>query len=492
MLLAVACAAGGRAYGQPAAADPSAKLVRLSVVALDGKGSPVGDLTAGDFEISDAGKPQKVATFRHSDVKLSQAAPPGAGEFSNRGAGNVAHATVVLFDLLNNTFGARGEASSYLAEGLKSVESGENLYFYLLTADAKLYPVRALPGAEDAAPAAGGDQWTKDSKALIEGALNKMFQLRPTSTDIGVRVRLTCEALQSMGAMLAGIPGRKNIVWITHGVPLTLPGTSNTVGEPVDFTPIVRRLCLVLDRMNVAIYPVMHVPPGMGGSDESQSGGVSSEEALQQFADLTGGPSRATNAIGPVVRQAMIDVRTSYQIGYYPPAANWDGKFHKLRVSSTRKGVKLQAMTGYYALPDQPGGEKDALAVAAATAFDASEIGLRCTVAPSPSGGNVKRFTLGFDPADLRIVQQGDGYLSQLDMQMVTYLPGGDRKPSGIIPMKFTWTAEEMTKGKTEGLLWNPGIDVDVLENAEKVRFLVFDPDSHALGTVTIPMKKAK
>jgi hypothetical protein len=260
----------------------------------------------------------------------------------------------------------------------------------------------------------------------------------------------------------------------------------------VDFTPIVRRLCLVLDRMNVAIYPVMHVPPGMGGSDESQSGGVSSEEALQQFADLTGGPSRATNAIGPVVRQAMIDVRTSYQIGYYPPAANWDGKFHKLRVSSTRKGVKLQAMTGYYALPDQPGGEKDALAVAAATAFDASEIGLRCTVAPSPSGGNVMRFTLGLDPADIRIVQQGDQYLSQLDMQMVTYLPGGDGKASGIIPMKFTWTAEELAKGKTESLLWNPGIDVDVRENAEKVRFLVFDPDSHALGTVTIPVKKAK
>jgi VWFA-related protein len=491
MLLAAACAAGGRAYGQ-GAADPSAKMVRLSVVALDGKGQPVGDLTAGDFEISDAGKPQKVAVFRHSDVKLSQAAPLGAGEFSNRGSANVAHATVVLFDLLNNTFGARSEASSYLAAGLKSVESGDNLYFYLLTADAKLYPIRALPGADGVAPAEGGASWTKDAKALIDGALAKMFQLRPTSTDIGVRVKQTCDALQSMGAMLAGIPGRKNIVWITHGIPLTLPGSSNNVGEPVEFTPLVRRLCLILDRENVAIYPVMQVPPGMGGTDETQGGGVASQEALQQFADLTGGPSKATNAIGPVVRQAMIDVRTSYQLGYYPPAANWDGKFHKLRVASTRKGVRLQAMTGYYALPDQPGGEKDALAVAAASAFDASEIGLRCTAAPSPAGGTVMQITLGIDPADIRVVEQGGRYGTQLDMLMVSYLAGGEMKPSGIVPMKFNWSAEEVAKAKTEGFLWNPGFDVDVPGTAERVRFLVFDPDSRALGTVTVPVKKAK
>ena len=54
------------------------------------------------------------------------------------------------------------------------------------------------------------------------------------------------------------------------------------------------------------------------------------------------------------------------------------------------------------------------------------------------------------------------------------------------------WLAEGEAKGKTEGLLWNPGIDVDVRENAERVRFLVFDPETHALGTVTIPVKKAK
>lgn len=495
VLLAAACAAGERAAGQTAGADASARLVQLSVVALDSHGQPVGDLTAGDFEIADAGKPQKVAIFRHSESKLTQAAPPGAGEFSNRGAANVQHATVILLDLLNQSFGARGQASSYLVEGLKSVESGDALYLYLLTADAKLYPVRGIPGPESAPPALDGDAWTRNAKALVDGALAKVFQLRPTATDVGTRVRQTYGVLESVGRMLAGIPGRKSIVWITRGVPIALAVSAESktgTGEPLDFAPVLRRLCLILGRLNVAVYPVMQTPPGMGGADDVSSAGVSSEEALRQIAEWTGGPAKATNAISSTVRQAMNDVRTSYQIGYYPPAANWDGKFHNLRVACTRKGVRLQAKTGYYALPDKASDEQDALNVAAATAFDASEIGLRCATSPSPAGGTVMSFRLGIDPADIRIAQQGDRYASHLDLQMVGYLAGGETQASRVSPLDPSWSAEELAKAKTEGVAWNPPIGINVRENAEKVRFLVFDRDSHALGTLTIPLKKAQ
>jgi VWFA-related protein len=499
MLLAAACAAGERAY--PQAAEPPAQVVQLSVVALDSHGQPVGDLTAADFEIADAGKPQKVAIFRHGDVKLRQAPPLGAGEFSNRGAANLDHATLILFDLLNQTFGARGEASSYLVDGLKSVESGDSLFLYLLTADAKLYPVRPLPGAGTEAPAPGGVSWTRNAKPLVDGAMTRMFRLRPTSIDMGTRVSLTYAALESVGRMLAGIPGRKSIVWITRGVPISLSvssqstvtaGQAVTAGEPLDYAPVLRRLCLILDRLNVAVYPVMQTPPGMGGADDVSSFAVSSEEGLRQIAEWTGGPAKAANTIPSTLRQAINDVRTSYRLGYYPPAANWDGKFHNLRVSCARKGVRLQVQTGYYAIPDKAGDEDEALKVAAATAFDASEIGLRCAMTPSPSGGTVVRFKLGIDPADIRIAQQGDRYSSSLDMQMVGYLTSGEFQSSPVRPLNLSWTADELAKAKTDGFLWNPPIDINVRDTAEKVRFLVFDRDSHAIGTLTIPLKTAK
>jgi VWFA-related protein len=490
MLLAVACAAGERAAGQAAGTGAPAQAVQLSVVALDSKGQPVGDLTAGDFEISDAGKTQQVALFRHADSKLQQAQPLAPGEFSNRGAANVPYATLVLLDLLNEAFGARGEASAYLIDGLKSVESSDTLYLYLLTADAKLYPVRGLPGTESAAPAPGGVPWTKDAKPLVDGALNKMFQLRPTSTDVGTRIQQTFVALQSLGSMLAGIPGRKNIVWITRGIPIALPPSATATHEPADFTPLLRRLCLILSRFNVAIYPVMQVPPGMGGSNDSGTAGLSSEEGLRQIADWTGGPAKATNSIASTLRQAMNDVRTSYQIGYYPPEANWDGKFHNLRVTCKRKGVRIQAQTGYYALPEKASDEQEALKVAIMTAFDAAEIGLRCTMTPIPGAGRVVRFTLRVDPSDIRITQQGDKYAAHLDIQMAGYEPNGQPRLAPARPLNPSWSADELAKAKTDGLPWTQ--DLNPADAGEKIRFLVYDRDSHAIGTLTIPLNTAK
>ena len=489
-LLAVACAAGERANGQEAGAAAPARMVQLSVVAFDKSGQPVGDLTAADFEIADAGRPQKVAVFRHSDAKLTQAAPLGPLEFSNRAAANLPHATLVLFDLLNETFGARGEASSFLVDGLKSVESGDTLFLYLLTADGKLYPVRGLPLADSPAADSGAASWTKDARTLVDGALNKMFQLRPTATDIGTRVRQTYGALESVGRMLAGIPGRKSIVWITRGVPIGLPPAFTTSHEPVDFTPLLRRSCLILNRANVAVYPVMQVPPGMGAVDESSSAGVSNEEGLRQMAELTGGPSKTTNSISAVVRQAMNDVRTGYQVGYYPPVANWDGKFHSLHIACARKGVRIQAQTGYYAFPERVSSEQEAVTASVKTMFDASEIGLRCTMSPSPSGGSAVRFALRIDLADLRIAQQGDRYTAHLHVQMAGYGPGGEPHLAPVAPLDLSWSAEELAKARTDGLVWNQ--DLNPADAGEKLRFLVYDRESHALGTLTVPLRKAQ
>ena len=82
---------------------------------------------------------------------------------------------------------------------------------------------------------------------------------------------------------------------------------------------------------------------------------MGSIDTLDQFAEMTGGRPDDGKDIGAAVRQAINDARTSYQIGYYPPEKNWDDKYHKLRVTCTRKGVRIQAKTGYYAWREGPG-----------------------------------------------------------------------------------------------------------------------------------------
>jgi VWFA-related protein len=490
MLLAGVWAAAERTEGQVTGREAQPKLVQFSAVAFDSGERPVGDLTADEIQIVDSGKPQKAAFFRHSDSKLQQAPPPEPGEFSNRAADNVPRATLILFDLLNESFETRGAAGNYLVQGLKTLETSDYLYLYILAADTRLYPVAGLPGSVTDSLPPDDVPWTKNAKSLLDGVIGKVYSLRPFTLDIDARVRATYRSLDSLANLLAGIPGRKNIVWVTHGVPIELGPAATVTDETVDYTSLLRTLSVVMDRANVAVYPVMQVTPGMAvpGTPEAQFSGLGSQETLQQIADLTGGPTRSANSIGEVVRHAMNDVRTSYQVGYYPPAENWDGKFHKLRITCRRKGVRIQAKTGYYAWLDQANDEQDALDAAVPPAFDASEIGLCGAISPGPAGA--VRLSLRIDPADLRIVQQGDRYAGHVDVQVVGYSGNEASQRSPLAALDLTWSADELAAARKDGIRWNR--DIQLLDSVNKVRLLVFDRESHAIGTLTMPVKPAK
>jgi len=112
--------------------------------------------------------------------------------------------------------------------------------------------------------------------------------------------------------------------------------------------------------------------------------GELSADTLNEFADMTGGRPNNGKDIGAAITQAMNDARTSYQLGYYSPFEAGDGKFHKLRVTCTRKGVRIQAKTGYYAWPQDPEAEAlQTIRLAVSQPSDAAEIGLRATISPA-------------------------------------------------------------------------------------------------------------
>src|SRR5579871_465478 len=122
----------------------------------------------------------------------------------------------------------------------------------------------------------------------------------------------------------------------------------------------------------------------MLGSPDALDGGtgVSSIATLNDYAGMTGGRTDGGKDIGAAVQQAINDVRTNYQLGYFPSGKNWDGKFHKLRVIAKRKGVHIQTRTGYYAWQEPPGRRAQvAIDSVLASPFDAGEIGLKAMIA---------------------------------------------------------------------------------------------------------------
>lgn len=464
------------------------RMVDLNVIAVDNHGQPVTDLTAAELKITDNGKAQTIAFFHHRDSGLS--APPALGphEISNRTGSNVPRATVILFDLLNEKFGTRGMAANQLVKNLQSLESPEYVYLYCLDLNGRLVPLHGLPGPEEKPAAAGAPAWTRSAKNVMDQAMRALSGVRPVDDlDPTYRVQLTYNALDAMANELSRVPGRKTLVWVTDGIPIELGPNRSDTGDFVDFTPLLRGMSQAFDRAGVSIYPVRQV---MMGSPDSMGGpgttGIGSIATIDEFANLTGGRPDAGKDIGAAVRQALVDTRTSYQVGYYPPASNWDDKFHKLRIACTRKGVRIQSKTGYYAWEENPGTRAEqATDMLAKTSFDAAEIGIRGSVTRSTANAKAMHLEAHIDGRDLVMVQNGDTYTTELRLRLVGYAPDGRMQEGSVLPMDLHLTQAAEQKALHEGL----GVQQDLMlgPEIEKVRLIVFDRGSGAVGSLTFP-----
>jgi len=515
--LVVGLAVGLALLSGEAPPQPEPQMVDLNVVALDNHGQAITDLTRDELRVTDNGKPQTIAFFRHRDSALGAAPALGPNEVSNRSRANVPRATVILFDFLNENFGTRGTVANRLIHDLESLPSADYLYLYCLTLDGRLAAIHGLPGPETEPPPPGGPPWTRQIKPLLDGAMRGLMQVRPVDDqDWNYRVGLTYAGLTAVGAELSRVPGRKSLVWLTDSVPIELGPRRSDTGDFVDFTPALRRLSEMFDRSGVAIYPVRQVmlgsPDSMGATDTSGLGGgggnprqtgmaglgdstmsasgVGSLDTLNQFAAMTGGRQDAGKDIGAAVRQAMTDARTSYQIAYYPPAGNWDNKFHKLRIATTRKGVRIQAKTGYYAWQEPPGAKSEqAIDAAIPTAFDAAEIGLRATLLPDPKDAHAMQLDAHIDAHDVVLVHAGDAYSGELRYAIAVYTPVAQPKRGPVTPLEVYFNAQDHDKALAQGI----GLvqDMTLPADAENVRLIAFDRGSNAIGSVTMPVPEA-
>jgi len=466
------------------------RLVDLNVVALDKEGNPVADLMQDEFRVTDSGKPQEIAFFRSQDRGQWRTPPLQPGETSNRTAATIPHATVILFDLMNEDFSSRGVATNELVRDLESLENADYVYLYLLTLDGRLAPVRALPAQSGDVPPPSAEPWTRQIKPLLDQAMRAVLQVRREDIDIAIRVQLTYRALEALAADLSRVPGRKNVVWITDGVPIELGPVRSDTGDFVDFTPMLRQLSEALDQSSVAIYPVREIMLGSPDTVEGGRSGIGSIETLDEFAGLTGGRSGGVKDIAGAIRQAIADARRSYQIGYYPPEKNWDNKMHKLRVTCTRKGVRLQSKTEYYAWREPPGVRAtEAIRTAAETSLDAAEIGLWGKVERGPAGEPMGHLQAHVDARDLVFVRQDAGYGAQLRLAILVSAPGAPPEVSPAIPMDLHFSAAERDRALQNGVAIDQ--DVPLAAATNTARLIVFDRNSNTVGSLTMPVPAA-
>ena len=221
---------------------------------------------------------------------------------------------------------------------------------------------------------------------------------------------------------LASLPGRKNLIWVSGGFPLTMGFNSvremhDPTREQRTFGDEITRTVKAVNNANVAIYPVDArglVAPQMFSAEHQKVNTkpklgmgpiVQNQQTMEELASRTGGKAfYNTNDLKRAIRDAIEDATVTYTLGFYPADEEYDGKFHKfsVKVDHSGMGYDVRYRKGYYDLENKPSDEKTRhaeIADAVMSPLDSSALGIavetRRTDKPAP---NSMEMLIAIDP----------------------------------------------------------------------------------------------
>ncbi len=288
--------------------------IPLSVAVFDHNGDPVDELRRTDFRVTDSGKPQQIVSF---DVRRNKAP----------------RATMILLDLLNARLSDRARAVDEIIHTVQRLESTDELYLYILTENGGVYPVHPIP----VTPAEANPQtppWSPHIKTMLDDAIRKVNQLRSVDmTDVDIRTQASLANVEGLAARLTALPGRKDLIWVTHGVP--------ELSYWVDYSSQIAELGTKLYWANIAVYTVQQ--------SASMRISVNSGDTLLKLSQLTGGRNYGSDSVEQAIDQSRVDGRIDYEITYKAPPSQ-PGKYHKIRVLCDHPDTRVLSQQGYYAL----------------------------------------------------------------------------------------------------------------------------------------------
>jgi VWFA-related protein len=414
------------------------RLVVVDVVATDSKGQPIPDLKAADFTLLEDSKPQKISgfAFEHPGSNLGQAAQiqlpssvvTNAPKFQSNSL------NIILFDTVNGDFAEHAYARDQLLKFLNSAELERPVaIFALQTQLTLLHDFTTDNKALSAAVAKYRPPATTINSESIESRASA-FTTRGDYHTSERGIETTLNQLNALAKVLAGYPGRKNLIWLSESFPLMLypetTGQLNGDGQAMrnsqdsgstasnlmvsarykSYAEAVKKVADSLMSAQVAVYPV---DAGAVGKDDH----LASQHTMDNMAESTGGKSfKNSNDLVLGLRTGIEDGSTYYTLTYYPENKNWDGQFRRIQVKSDRGNMSLRYREGYYAVDPAKINKEDSDAVAEnfsrlleLDAPAATQVVFQAQVQP-PSEKNKKVVvTFHIDPRTLAFEQKEGG-----------------------------------------------------------------------------------
>lgn len=521
------------------------RLVEVNVVVQDKKGEAITDLTRDDFEVTEQGKAQTISVFSiESNQKafgLAEALPPNTFSNMPSRSGASQNLTAILFDTLNTPITDQAYAKREVLRFLRQIRPQDRVAVYGLSTSLQVihdftgnsealaravdhYSIRSSSQQTASVVTVEDTTWLAENEqeakiiAAMDAFLNSSSQLI-ANYYIERRTAITLQALETLANHFAFIPGRKCLVWLSAGFPLVYGSNTmrlNQLTEGIkNFSEVVSRTARSITNANVAIYPVdARALMGPAATNPSSSAALVTSTArqastidtqamdevlalrgtMQELADQTGGrASYDTSDVQGAIRRALEDSRVTYTLGYYPSDTRFDGKFRSIKVSVKRPGVQLKYRRGYLAIPDEPlddAQRQKALRAAATNLLDATAIAFSIEVGKPASGSIVRKLIMDIDTNSIRLEPVQENWAGGLDVLFTQFDEKGNLVSSidRRIPLKLT--AADREQLLQHGFVLNA--PVEIKGNCDRMRVVLRDVKSGAIGTVTIPLNEVR
>ncbi len=374
------------------------QVVNVEVFVTDKKGNPVTGLGREDFELYEDGRRVEIANF-YAVAGGRPAAETGSLETPGddlrtdlRPApipeSQILH-LVVYVDNFNLRPFDRNQVFTRLREFLRRLSPRDRVMLvsydrslhvrHRFTSDRSLIAAALFDLEESAGHRLEADRERQriltaiddaDTLAAVSG------RVRQHASAVANDLRFTLDALRDIAGSLAGLPGRKALLYVSDGLPM-MPaqdlfhavqrkfGDMSVMAElrQWDASREFEELAALANGGGVTFYTIdasglqlfssstaEHARPSSidGGDAFVDSLRVSNlQSSIRYLAERTGGTAIVnTNDVGPGLERVATDFDTYYSLGYAPAQAG-DGRYHRIEVKLARKGLEVRHREGY-------------------------------------------------------------------------------------------------------------------------------------------------
>ena len=372
--------------------------IRVDVIATDGDGNHVTDLTLDDFEVYEDDVLQDVDSFQRIEVDtLPQLDGEPLTEVGVRRSDlelAAGRADVRVFVIFLDDYHVR-EGNSIQA-GLMLTDFLEN---DLIPTDlvGVMYPLMPLDDVRLTRNHAAVINAVKQFRGVkYDYEVRNQFEQRYNqySTMVVERIRndVSLSALRGLMVLLGGLrEGRKSVLVVSEGYSNYVPpqlrdqnAEMGSFGNPDRGNPFagdnpledtysffeqstmmmsLQRVYETANRFNTSLYTVdprgLAVfefdldRPAVSFSTDSRAL-RRTQDSLRVLAEQTDGRAIVnTNDLVPGLQQMLKDSSSYYLLGYNSSVAATDGKFHEIDVRIRREGVRVRARPGYWAITER-------------------------------------------------------------------------------------------------------------------------------------------